>query len=278
MLSVVIVAYRTPSLVAATVASLRAQELMPDEIIAIDNGAPEGAPLHSLDGVRIERAPANVGFGAGCNVGAKLARGDELLFMNGDVVLTHDAIAALSRRLHADPKTAVVGPRIFAGGQVQLSARTWPSIRTGLLGRRSRLTRLLLRAGRYPAELRPASGRAGEVDWVSGACMLVRRLAFEEVDGFDEGFWMYWEDADLCRRLAHRSWTVMFEPAAVVHHATGASGTSERTIRAFHDSARRFAERYLVRSEFDRRFIATLLAIRNWVVLWSFARRRTRLT
>ena len=63
----------------------------------------------------------------------------------------------------------------------------------------------------------------------------------EQAGGFDEGYWMYWEDADLCRRLAEADWAVHYEPDAVVHHATGASGTSERTIRAFHDSAARFA-------------------------------------
>jgi GT2 family glycosyltransferase len=96
------------------------------------------------------------------------------------------------------------------------------------------------------------------------------------VDGFDGSYWMYWEDADLCRRLADVGWTVAYEPAAVVHHATGASGTSERTIRAFHDSAARFAERHIAGSDLERLLINGALRARTTVVLRRWARRRHR--
>ncbi|HLM33479.1 MAG TPA: glycosyltransferase, partial [Gaiellaceae bacterium] len=165
-----------------------------------------------------------------------------------------------------------VGPRIFSRGEVQLSARGFPSFRTGLLGRRSLLTRLLVRARRYPAEFRRVPPGGGPVDWVSGACMLVRRSAFDSVGGFDEGYWMYWEDADLCRRLVDKGWQVHFEPAAVVHHATGASGTSARTIRAFHESAARFATRHIARTALERSLVRGVLETRTWVVLWMFRR------
>jgi GT2 family glycosyltransferase/glycosyltransferase involved in cell wall biosynthesis len=274
VLSAIIVAYRTPAEVAAAVASLRAQTLPPDEIVIVDNGAADQDPLPELtelDGVRIQRPTSNLGYGAGCNLGARAASGDDLLMLNADVVLTADATAALAKRLHSDERVAVVGPRIFSRGEVQLSARAFPSLRTGLLGRRSLLTRVLVRTRRYPAEFKGARGSGGQVDWVSGACMLVRRTAFESVGGFDEGYWMYWEDADLCRRLVSEGWEVHFEPEGVVRHATGASGVSARTIRAFHESASRFAARHIARTAFERKLIEAVLEARTWLVLRGFA-------
>src|SRR5690349_19747887 len=131
MVSAVIVAYRTPAEVDAAVASLRIQNLMVDEIIVVDNGAPEGAPLDAtvdLRGVRIEQPATNVGFGAGCNVGAGAAKSDSLLVMNADVVLAPDAVEKLLANLHRDADIAVVGPRIVSNGAVQPSARAYPSI------------------------------------------------------------------------------------------------------------------------------------------------------
>jgi GT2 family glycosyltransferase len=275
MLSAIIVAYRTPSEVAAAVASLRAQTQPPDEIVIVDNGAPDGFPLPELpelDGARILRPPSNLGYGAGCNLGAGVASADDLLILNADVVLNPGALKDLTDRLHSNERIAVVGPRIFSHGEVQLSARAFPSLRTGLLGRRSLLTRLLVRARRYPAEFQRVQGSGGTVDWVSGACMLVRRTAFDEVGGFDEGYWMYWEDADLCRRLVNKGWEVHFEPAAVVQHATGASGVSPRTIRAFHESAARFAACHIAKTTIERRLIETVLDVRTWLVLQMFER------
>ena len=279
MLSAIIVAYRTPAETAAAVASLHAQERPPDEIIVVDNGAPEGAPLPNpgeLGGVTVQRAESNVGFGAGCNIGARAATGEHLLVMNADVVLTGQALGRMLDRVRRDPKIAVVGPRIMSGGSVQPSARAFPSLRTGLFGRRSLATRLLLRAGRLPTELRPAHGHGGIVDWVSGACMLIRAEAFWQVGGFDEAFWMYWEDADLCRRLADNGWKVAYEPTAVVHHATGASGNSERTIRAFHDSAALFAARHIAATPLQGRIVEGALRARTTLVLRRWAHRRHR--
>jgi GT2 family glycosyltransferase len=275
MLSAIIVAYRTPGEVAAAVESLRAQTMPPDEIVIVDNGAADDDPLPDLpelEGTRVVRPRSNVGYGAGCNLGVRSASGDELLILNADVVLEAGAMAALTGRLRSDERIAVVGPRIFSHGEVQLSARAFPSLRTGLLGRRSLLTRLLVRARRYPAEFQRVQGSGGPVDWVSGACMLVRRSAFDQVGGFDDGYWMYWEDADLCRRLVDYGWEVYFEPAGVVQHATGASGVSTRTIRAFHESAARFADRHIARTTLERTLIDAALEARTWVALWMFAR------
>lgn len=275
--SAVIVAFNTPTELAAAVCSLRAQTLPPEEIVIVDNGACEGTPSATLvaesDGTRVIRPMRNLGFGAGCNVGRQAVTHDHLLLlMNADVVMAPDATESLVRSLAERNRVAVAGPRIYAGEELQLSARTFPSVRTGLLGRRSVLTQLLRRLRSSPQELRHAHGGGGTVDWVSGACILVRPEAFEQVSGFDEAFWMYWEDADLCRRLWDRGWSVRYEPNAVAHHATGASGMSDRTIIAFHESAAEFARRYLAGGKVQAVLYRALLGVRKRVILLLFRR------
>lgn len=277
--SAIIVVYRTPAELTALVAALRSQTVPPDEIIIIDNGASEGEPvpdLEELQGIRIERPGSNIGYGAGCNLGVRLAAGEDLLLLNADVVPTLGCNEALSERLQSNERVGVVGPRIYSGGTLQASARTFPSLRTGLLGRRSLLTRLMLGGRRWPAELSHSRGDGGPVDWVSGACMMVRRSALAEVGGFDESYWMYWEDADLCRRLAEHDWAVHFEPDAIVHHATGASGTNERTIHAFHESAALFAGRWIASTRLERELFEKALAFRGRLATRSFGRSRSK--
>jgi N-acetylglucosaminyl-diphospho-decaprenol L-rhamnosyltransferase len=274
-LSAIIVCYRTAAELAAAIASLRAQREPPSEIIVIDNGAADGDPVpdgSQLKDVVVIRPSSNVGYGAACNLGVTSATGDELLLLNADVVLTADAIEKMRSRLARGLSAGVVGPRILAGESLQPSARAFPRLRTGLLGRRSPLTRLLARLGAPPAEFRRSYGPAGQVDWVSGACMLVRREAFEDIGGFDESYWLYWEDADLCRRLADCGWRIYHEPASVVHHATAASGINDRTIRAFHDSAMRFADQHIARNDLQKGLIRAALRLRCRVALALHAR------
>lgn len=273
VLSVIIVAYKSSAELGAAVAALQVQSQPVEEIIVIDNGAPDGEPVRTstdLRGARIDQPPRNLGYGAGCNLGVQISSGEDLLLLNADVVLSPDACAAMRRRLHSDSRIAVVGPRIYSGAEIQLSARAFPSLRTGLLGRQSALTSLLARAGRYPTALKNSHGTGGPVDWVSGACMLIRRSAFAEVGGFDDNYWMYWEDADLCRRLSDRGWQTYFEPAAVVRHVTGASGTSEKTIIAFHESAARLATTHIIHTRIGRALAHLVLMARSKLVLRKF--------
>jgi GT2 family glycosyltransferase len=135
----------------------------------------------------------------------------------------------------------VAGPRVLdADGRVQLSARRELSLVSGLLGRTSLLTRLFpsstLVKKQFPAVTEQTGPTA--VDWVSGACMVVRRRALEQIGLLDERFFMYFEDADLCRRVREASWSVYYLPEIqVTHWAGGSTRSHPRAIWDLHKSA-----------------------------------------
>jgi N-acetylglucosaminyl-diphospho-decaprenol L-rhamnosyltransferase len=194
------------------------------------------------------------------------------LFLNADVVLREKASQRLCSVAENDRHVGVVGPRIYAAdGEIELSARAFPTVATGLLGRSSALTKALTRMNRTPSGLAGALGAGGRVDWVSGACMLISRRAFDDVRGFDESYWMYWEDADLCRRMREGGWATMLATDAEARHATGSSGRSELTIEAFHNSAARYYEQHLARTALDAGLARRLLLARMRIMLYRHA-------
>jgi N-acetylglucosaminyl-diphospho-decaprenol L-rhamnosyltransferase len=275
-LGAVIVYFRTPDLLSACLDGLREQSLLPDEILVVDNSSALDAvderpePGHDWKWVRAEH---NLGFGKAGNLGARNTESDYLLFLNADVVLGDEACQRLYTAGENHSDIGVVGPRIYgADGGVELSARAFPTVVTGLLGRSSVVTKLLTALGRPPHGVSRALGSSGRVDWISGACMLVRREAFEQVAGFDESYWMYWEDADLCRRLKARGWDTMLCTDAEARHSTGSSGRTERTIEAFHASAARYYERHVARSAITARLARSLLNTRMRIMLRRHAR------
>lgn len=269
---VVVVYFRTPLPLIACLESLRTQTCSKPEIVVVDNSSAvderHTRPAEGDDWYWLPMSH-NSGFAAACNAGVRQGIGKYVLILNGDVVLAPDACTELLAAIERDPQAAVVGPRIIdADDQIELSAREFPSIRTGLVGRSSLITRVLRWAGTIPPNVSMAlQGQSCVVDWVSGACMLIRREAFDRVGGFDEGYWMYWEDADLCRRLVERGYHARFVPTAVVHHATGSSGRSPVTIRAFHDSAVRYFEKHLARSRISKVLGRAVLSLRCRVAL-----------
>lgn len=231
--SAVIVNYNAAALLPACVRSLRADGV--DEIVVADNCSSD----HSLEQLKMADPEAtwlptgaNLGFGGGANRGAAATSGELLLIGNPDIELAPGAVKAMSDVLAADPEVGIVGPRIEnPDGTVYPSPRIFPGLVdavghafVGFFKPDNRFTRRyrLLDFDRAAPDL--------DVDWVSGSCFMVRRQVWDELGGFDESYFMYAEDVDLCWRAKQRGWRVAFEPAARVVHIQGHS-TDQRAYR-----------------------------------------------
>jgi N-acetylglucosaminyl-diphospho-decaprenol L-rhamnosyltransferase len=205
----------------------------------------------------------NLGYGAAANRGVAASSSELVLVCNPDLEVPRDAVDTLAAALDADPGCALVGPLIRTpGGDRYPSARQFPSMvdaaghaLLGIFVPDNPFTRKYQRT-----ELEVASGSTLGVDWVSGACFLVRRAAFESVGGFDESYFMYAEDVDLCWRLGRSGLRVAYVPAAEVTHLQGRSTDRHpyRMIMEHHRSLLRFASRT---SEGWRRLLLPLVAV-----------------
>ena len=255
--SVIIVNFNAGRALAAALGSLeRGLAGLTYEAVVVDNASSDGSlALVPDDGrIRTVRQAANEGFARGVNAGLLASRAPLVLLLNPDCELTPGAVGLLGAELDRDPQCALAGPRLLdSDGSLQASARGDPTMLTGLFGRTGLLAKLFprLRVARrnLVAEAAIRGGASSvEVDWVSGACMLARRRALDEVGGFDASYFLYWEDADLCRRLRQAGWRVRYAPVATVVHHVGASSRTARRLaaREFHRSAYRYYVSHVV--------------------------------
>ena len=226
------------------------------EGVVVDNASIDGSGA-AVDAfaanVRLARNSTNVGFARAVNQGLAATSASHVLIMNPDCRLMAGAAGTLRAILDAHPQCAIVGPRILnPDGSMQGSARGDPDMLTGLFGRTTLLRKVFpfLPIAKRNIVVDEAL-RGGEesviVDWLSGACMLARREALDAVEGFDERFFLYWEDADLCRRLRARGYHVRYVPGATAIHRVGQSSRTARVsaIRAFHESAYLYYARHV---------------------------------
>jgi GT2 family glycosyltransferase len=237
--SVVTVNYRSWPYTSRCIDSLYATGYEDFEVVVVDND--RESPPEVPHPVRLIRNPQNVGFARACNQGMAASRGENVLFINPDTVVEDDFFEGLERFLGENPRAGVVGPKIVGfEGDIQLTARKELNFLSGILGRTSMLTRLFpknpLVRRLFPAAEKLTGPTA--VDWIAGTCMAVRRRTLEEIGGMDERFFMYFEDADLCRRAREAGWLVYYLPhIEVLHHSGASSGDRPRAIWNLHKSA-----------------------------------------
>jgi len=233
-------------------------------VIAVDNASGDGTPdrlMRQAPGIELRRQVLNRGFAAGCNVGLASAEPGELIvLLNPDVEVGQDFFAVLAT-LDWPENLAARGPAVRTPeGRVEQSARGFPRASTGMFGRTSLLSKLLPESAAASRNLRadPHAG-ARTVDWVSGACMIVPTERFERVGSFDEGYFMYWEDADWCKRAHDLGFETLYDPSLEVVHRQGASSAHRpvATTLSFHRSAWRYYDRHAASS----RLVSCLAAV-----------------
>ena len=222
-----------------------------DEVVVVD---------HASDGERIrwiaETHPRatiiasddNPGFAAGINRAAKASRAPFMLFLNPDARIEESALRVLEQWLCDHPECGAVGPRILnADGTLQPSARRFPGLSTVFGGRSTWLTRHFPHNWFSERNLVARDATTPQnVDWIAGACIMTRRDVFERLGGLDDAFFLYWEDADYCRRLRDAGLRCTYLPQVSARHAGGVSARYDlpRSIRSFHASAFHLFHKY----------------------------------
>ena len=249
----IVVNYNAGEALTRCVESLAAEGL--EEIVVVDNGSRDGSLerlRQSEAGFKVIEPGGNLGYGRAANLGASTTASRYLLVCNPDLTPRPGAVRALVARLEADESLAIAGPLLRdQAGEVYPSGREFPALAEaighaflGLFWGGNPWTRRYRHLGSDQHLSRPA-------DWVSGAFMVIRKLAYDSVGGFDEAYFMYVEDVDLCWRLRRAGWGIWYEPAAEVDHEQGVSTSRHpyRMLVEHHRSMWRFALRSAGRRE-----------------------------
>ena len=220
--SAIVVSYNTRDDLRRCLEALLAQTGVSLDVIVVDNASTDGsvdAVRARFPEVRITPNDANLGFSRANNLGLRAAHGPYVLVVNSDCEVRPGGVGTLCKILEARPDVAIVGPRtVGTDGSPQVSFG--PSLTPLAEWRQSRLVRGV-KAGEATALSRASAlaQREQEPDWVSASCFLARREALDAVGGFDESFFLYEEDVDLCLRVRRAGWRVVYTPTAeVVHH------------------------------------------------------------
>ena len=245
--SAVIVSYNVRDLLLRCIASLRADGIT--DIVVVDNASRDGSAQAVADhepDVTLLALDTNLGFGAGANRGVTRTSSPYVVIVNPDVVVEPGSTKVLVEALERDPGLGIVGPRIDTpDGEIYPSARAFPNL-VDAAGHA--FLHFLWPGNRFSRRYRMLDwdrASARDVDWVAGTHLLVRREAWDAVGGFDEAYFMYLEDVDLCWRMRTAGWRTGYEPAARITHDIGRSTdqTPYRMILAHHRSMLTFAWR-----------------------------------
>lgn len=247
---VIIVAHDSGALLGEAVASVEAQ-VESGRIVVVDTASTDGsveAMQAAHPGVRVI-ATENRGFAAANNVGIAATSGKFVLLLNPDATLEELGLRSLVSRMNANRTVGVVAPRVIDpdGSTQEGSYGRFPTLRLAVIMRLNRLLAFLSlgHLGKH-ADIMGTT----PVDWVTGACMLVRRTAIEAVGPMDEGFFLYYEDVEWCHRMHDGGWSVLIEPDSCCTHLRGNSGggDSEAAQAAYRASFYRYCTLYRLRA------------------------------
>ena len=252
--------------------SLAEASSRPLELVIVNNGEPSeiATEVAGSFGGRVIDGRGNVGYGAGANIGLREGTSEWSVVANPDLVWHPGSLDALLRAGEREPRAGSLGPALLnTDGSVYPSARAIPSLRQGVghavLGR---IWRTNPWSREYHREHEHASTEQRPAGWLSGACLVLRRTAVEEVGGFDESYFMFFEDLDLGERLRDAGWLNLYVPAARVTHVQGVSWKAkpEPMIRAHHASAKQYLH---------RRYTGWYRAPLRWLITAGLSARQT---
>jgi N-acetylglucosaminyl-diphospho-decaprenol L-rhamnosyltransferase len=270
---VVVVSFGSGDVLGSFLESLTTSDLIPQAVVIVENGPHE--PTLALPpelSVTVLHRPDNPGYGTGVNLGVTALPKDIswVLVSNPDVTLAANTISLLMSERDTFPNVGSLGPALLnPDGTVYPSARAIPSIGMGighaLLGALWKKNPWTTRyRGNYDSVEPRATG------WLSGACLMLNRVAFDEIGGFDTGYFMFMEDVDLGMRLGQSGWLNIYVPSAIATHTVGHSteGAKSLMARAHHHSAKRFiASRYPGLAWLPLRAAINVgLTLRQWLV------------
>lgn len=245
LVDIVVVSYNSRSYLCESIVSLTG--LADVNVIVVDNASPDGS-LESISGLRVTaiQRDENRGFAAGCNDGWNAGEAPYVLFLNPDASIDEHSLRVLVEVLERNSSVGLVAPRIErADGTLAWSQRRFPRVRTTFA--RALFVHRLLPLARWADELvrdTAAYGEPGSPEWVSGACVLVRRTALEKIAGWDDGFFLYGEDIDLCRRLREQGYDLRYEPSARAVHLEGRSAPRSETLPLLAESRVRYNRKH----------------------------------
>lgn len=223
-ISIILVLYNKAEYTCQCLETIKAHADVPYEIIVVDNGSTDTTPqlISKLRNVEIIKNKENIGFLKGCNQGAKMARGKWVLFLNNDTQITPSLLSTLLETAENIPNCGAVGGKlIFPDGSLQEAGSIiWSDGSSMGYGR-----------GEDP--FKPEFSYVKEVDYCSGACLMVKNKIFKSAGMFDEEFQpAYYEEADLCTRIWQLGYKVLYQPdAVVIHYEFGSSSSREEAIQ-----------------------------------------------
>ena len=264
LISIIIVSWNISALLRDCLQSIVATaEHLPIEIIVVDSHSADDTVAmvqREFPDVKLLAQTENVGFPRGNNIGLAQAQGDYFLLLNPDATLQEGALRLMIAYIDAHPKVGVLGPQLHnPDGSHQSSRRRFPTFWTGLFESTwlQPYAPPSLLAHYYLTD--SADTEIQQVDWVSGACLLTRRTVFDQVGGMDEGYEMYSEEVDWCRRIKEVGWQVVYMPMAHVFHHVGKS--SEQAVTRRHIQFNRAKLRYFRKYHGETTYALLRLAI-----------------
>jgi GT2 family glycosyltransferase len=260
-ISCVIVAYKSLDCLKLCIESLRRQKGTDLEIIVVDNASGDGT-VEYLRNSDIKCVPLekNRGFGAGVNIGAGESVYKYLLILNPDTVVPDDSLRKLLRFAESEANFGLLAPSLeYPDGKIQISARDFPRRRDFLISRGSPLFRLGITGEKEAGYIVPEDDGPMEIPAVSATALMIRADLFSQTGGFDERFFMYLEDIDLCRRIKEKGLSIILIPEIKIRHSWKKSSSKRPFFASWHHHLSVF--KYFCKYEKRKVFLNLSLAV-----------------